>query len=134
MEYYIFTWDMQNSTELIKADEAKTLQYLGLMAQFCLKLTSELTDVEVSSIGDGQQVYFPKTDKYSAYVGQFAEDVISYAKSLQHQFPSYAIHAGVCAGTLHGSPLGKKGAVLWEINSALKNSPPNELLTLVSWF
>ncbi len=131
MEYYIYMWDMVSSTKAIHDDEKKTLEFINTVANFCLESTSELPQVQVVPIGDGQQILFPVTTDFDTIVLPIAESVSRYAKSLAAEFPDYQIRSALTRGTLQPTPLGPNGTALWQISSTSAQLQPGEFKNLV---
>lgn len=131
MDYYIFMWDMVNSTAAVMANEQATLSYLNKIANFCLESTSELPQVLVTPIGDGQHVLFPATTDYNSIVLPFAESVGRYAHSLAGEYPGLRIRSLLAPGTLQATPLGPNGASLWQLGASAANLQPGEFKNLV---
>lgn len=131
MDYYIFIWDMYGSSKAIAANEKQALRYLSSIANFCLESVSELPSVPVVPLGDGQQVLFPASISYKDIILPFAESVGRYAKSLTREYPDYQITSLLSKGTLHNSPLGEIGAVLWQLDAAMQQIKPGEFVNLV---
>ena len=131
MEYYIFIWDMVGSTEAMATNEQTALTYLNKIANFCLEATSELPLAQVVPIGDGQRVLFPLTLDYETIILAFAESVGRYADSLAHESTNYRIRSILTKGVLQDTPLGKNGAILWQLDASIGALRPGEFKNLV---
>lgn len=133
MEYYIFMWDMVESSAAVRADESKTLEYLGRLADFCLESVSELPKVQVEPTGDGQQVLFPDSGAkdLATIIKPFTESVERYSESLRGEFPNYSIRSILGVGSLASTPLGLNGQALWDLSDKLHSAKPGEYLEVL---
>ena len=127
MEYNIFVWDMYRSTEAVRENSEKTIEFLGKIAGFALELTSELPDVTVVGLGDGQMITVSTSSPNTDTLPRIADDIVRYADSLSRAFPDYQIRGVLSTGELAETPIGLIGKVLWDINSEMEQVEPGTI-------